>query len=140
MRWMIVSVAAILAAAAAMAQDAPPIARPIGNPGAWIPENAYPPGARSSGEEGRVAFTLVIDETGRATDCKVTTSSESPLLDETTCTLMVANGRFTPPRDKKGKPVESRWSSSVRWKLETPPPPPVAPGSAPSAAPAAAKP
>ena len=133
MRWTILSVAVLMTASAANAQDAPPIAKPIGNPGTWIPENAYPPGARASGEEGRVAFILTIDETGRATDCKVTTSSESPLLDETTCTLMVANGRFTPPRDKKGKPVESRWSSSVRWKLETPPPP-VAPDSAPSAA------
>ena len=33
---------------------------------------------------------------------------------------MSANGRFTPPRDKKNKPIASQWSSSVRWKLETP--------------------
>ena len=38
-------------------------------------------------------------------DCKVTATSKSPLLDETTCGLMSANGRFTPPRDKKGKPT-----------------------------------
>jgi protein TonB len=113
----------------ALAQEEPiPRATPIGNPGSWIPPNAYPPGAKASAEEGRVGFTLMIDETGSVSDCKVTATSESPLLDETTCALMSANGRFTPPRDKKGKPTASQWSSSVRWKLETPPPvAPVAP-------------
>jgi TonB family protein len=113
-----------LVAMSAIAQDAPlPRATPIGNPGAWIPPNAYPPAAKASAEEGRVAFTLMIDESGSVSDCKVTTTSESPLLDETTCNYMTANGRFTPPRDKKNKPVASQWSSSVRWKLEAPPPP-----------------
>lgn len=124
------TVLAIALPIAAQAQDgAPPRATPIGNPGAWIPPNGYPPAAKASAEEGRVAFTLIIDETGQVSDCKVTSTSESPLLDETTCNYMIANGRFTPPRDRKNKPVASQWSSSVRWKLEAPPPPaaPVAP-------------
>lgn len=113
----------------ASAQDDPvPRAKPIGNPGAWIPANGYPPAAAASQEEGRVGFMLTIDETGRVSDCKVTSTSESPLLDETTCNYMIANGRFTPPRDKKNKPVMSQWSSSVTWKLETPPPPPATAG------------
>lgn len=125
MRIVIVSVALSLASIAtpAAAQDAPPPrATPIGNPGAWIPPNSYPPAAKASAEEGRVSFTLDVDPSGRVNDCKVTASSESPLLDETTCTLMTTNGRFTPPRDKKNKPVASQWSSSVRWKLEAPSP------------------
>ena len=118
---------------AAQAQVADqPKPKPIGNPGSWIPANAYPPAARASAEEGRVAFTLDVDETGRAADCKVTTSSESPLLDETTCNLMIANARFEPPRDKKNRPIASKWSSSVRWKLDpapvaAPPPAPAPP-------------
>ncbi|THD36734.1 MAG: energy transducer TonB [Sphingomonas sp.] len=119
-------------AVSAQAQEEPlPRATPIGNPGTWIPVDAYPPAAKASAEEGRVTFKLTIDETGAVSDCKVTISSESPLLDETTCNLMMANGRFTPPRDKKSRPVASQWTSSVRWKLEAPPPamptPPVAP-------------
>ncbi|MDB5677015.1 energy transducer TonB [Sphingomonas bacterium] len=118
-------------ASLAIAQEEPlPRATPIGNPGSWIPANAYPPAAKASAEEGRVSFKLTIDETGTVSDCKVTTSSESPLLDETTCNLMIANGRFTPPRDKKNKPVASQWSSSVRWKLEAAPPPPTEPPAA----------
>jgi len=120
------ALAGIIAATPALAQNEPlPRATPIGNPGSWIPPNAYPPGAKASAEEGRVAFTLMIDETGAVSDCKVTATSESPLLDETTCMLMSTNGRFTPPRDKKNKPTASQWSSSVRWKLA--PPPPVTP-------------
>src|SRR3569623_2382805 len=81
MTWVI-SGAAL--APAATAQDDPvPRAKPIGNPGAWIPANGYPPAAAASQEEGRVGFMLTIDETGRVSDCKVTSTSASPLLDET---------------------------------------------------------
>lgn len=119
--------AVVLATSSATAQDMP-LAKPIGNPAAWIPANGYPAAAQASGEQGRVGFTLMVDEKGRASDCKVTMSSESPLLDDTTCTFMIANARFDPPRDKKGRPVPSRWNSSVRWKIEAPLPPPAAPG------------
>lgn len=130
-----------------LAQEPPaPRPVPVGNPGAWIPQSAYPPAAKASAEEGRVAFTLDVDERGGVIDCKVTKTSESPLLDETTCNLMMANGRFTPPKDKKGKPIPSKWSSAVTWKLETPPPatplpanapvPAATPGAGPTPAPA----
>ena len=136
---MVLALAAFAFPAAAQAQDDDepiPIAKPIGNPGSWIPADAYPAPARATGEEGRVSFTLSIDDTGRVTDCKVTKSSESPLLDETTCNFMSTNGRFEVARDKKNKPTPSKWSSSMMWKLETPPPPPEAPvaGATPPAA------
>ena len=117
---------ATLAAPIHAQEAAAPIAKPIGNPGTWIPDNAYPAAARASAEQGRVGFTLQIDEAGRVNDCTVTSSSGSPLLDETTCNLMTANGRFTPARDKKNRTVAGRWSSSVRWKLEVAPPEPPA--------------
>lgn len=126
----------VACSAPALAQDAAaPRPKPIGSPGDWIPANAYPPGARASEEEGRVVFTLDVDETGRATDCHVTQTSESPLLDETTCNLMVANARFEPARDKKNRAVASKWSSSVRWKLETAPPPAPSPAAPPAPVP-----
>ena len=113
-----------------------PTAKPIGNPGTWIPADGYPAPARATGEQGRVSFTLSVDETGRVSDCKVTKSSESPLLDETTCNFMTTNGRFEIARNKKNKPTPSKWSSSMTWKLETPPPEPEA-GTPPAAATAA---
>ncbi|MGN6820343.1 MAG: energy transducer TonB [Sphingomonas sp.] len=125
----IATVLLVLVATPAFAQDDEPVptAKPIGNPGTWIPQDGYPAPARATGEQGRVSFTLSVDETGRVSDCKVTKSSESPLLDETTCNYMTANGRFEVARDKKNKPIPSKWSSSMLWKLETPPPPPPEP-------------
>ncbi len=126
-----------LAPAAAWAQDDEvPRAKPIGSPGTWIPANSYPEMAKRSAEEGKVSFVLEVDETGRVTDCKITQTSDSPLLDETTCALMSANGRFEVARDKKNKPVPSRWSSSVTWRLDRAPDP--APPSAGAPAPAGA--
>jgi len=124
---VVLALAAFAFPSVAQAQDDDepiPTAKPIGNPGSWIPQDGYPPAARATGEQGRVSFTLSIDETGRVSDCKVTKSSESPLLDETTCNFMTANGRFEVPRNKKNKPTPSKWSSSMMWKLETPPPEP----------------
>jgi len=131
----VLAMMAVSASASAQhAEEPAPKAIPIGNPGTWIPADGYPAAARASGEHGRVAFTLDVDETGRVSDCKVTTSSESPLLDETTCYYMTANGRFTPPRDAKNKPVPGKWSSAMVWKLEIAPPEPTpAPAPAPAA-------
>lgn len=137
---VVLALAAFAFPGVAQAQDDDepiPTAKPIGNPGSWIPQDSYPPAARATGEQGRVSFTLSIDDTGRVTDCKVTKSSESPLLDETTCNFMTANGRFEVARNKKNKPTPSKWSSSMMWKLESPPPPPAA-ATTPTALPAAA--
>lgn len=109
--------------AEAAEKDEAPRPTPIGSPGSWIPVDGYPPAARASAEEGRVGFTLDVDDSGRVSDCKVTSSSESPLLDETTCYFMSANARFTPPRNAKGKAIPSKWSSSMLWKLEVAPAP-----------------
>ena len=129
--------AAILAPTAAQAQDdSVPRAKPIGSPATWIPPGSYPEFAKRSAEEGKVGFTLEVDEAGRVSDCKVTQPSGSPLLDETTCTLMSANGRFEIARDKKNKPIPSRWSSSVTWRLDTVTAPPPAPAPVPVAPPA----
>ncbi|WP_375396399.1 energy transducer TonB [uncultured Sphingomonas sp.] len=119
---------------AALAQDGPPArAVPIGDPASWVPESAYPELAKRSGEQGRVAFTLDVDETGQVVNCKVTKTSESPLLDETACYLMTTNGRFAPPRDNKGRAVPGRWSSAITWRLAPVPAPVVAPVPVPTA-------
>lgn len=95
----------------------PPV--PIGNVGSWFPPDAYPPAARRAGAEGRVTVTLLIDEAGAATACEVTGSSGSATLDAATCRLFVRHGRFSPARDRAGRPVRSRLAMrGVRWQLE----------------------
>jgi len=99
------------------AADEPPSPSPIGSPGAWFPPDAYPPEARAAGQEGRTAFAVDVDAQGRVVACNIIGSSGSPLLDTTTCSLVIANGRFTPARGKDGKAVAGVWQSAMRWKL-----------------------
>lgn len=95
-----------------------PLARPIGNPGDWFPIESYPPEARVAGQEGRTAFALDIDAKGRITGCHIVKTSGSDLLDSTTCSQLIANGRFTPATDANGRPVAGQWRSAMRWQLQ----------------------
>ena len=106
--------------AAPAALDNTPKATPIGSPAAWFPADAYPPEAKAAGLHGRTAFTLDLDSEGRITSCNITSSSGSPLLDSTTCTLLVTNGRFRPAHDAAGQPVAGTWSSAMVWQLAAP--------------------
>jgi len=105
------------ASAAPVAAAGAPLATPVGNPGDWFPPNAYPPEAKAQGLQGRTEFKLDIDAQGRITECDIAQSSGSPLLDSTTCALLVTNGRFKPARDASGRAVPGVWQSAMVWKL-----------------------
>jgi len=122
-------VAAAAAATAAGAQSAPtapaaspaapaePLGTPIGNPSTWFPADAYPPAAKAAGIQGRTAFVVDLDAQGRITECDIAQSSGSPLLDSTTCALLVTNGRFKPAHDASGRAVPGIWRSAMIWQL-----------------------
>jgi TonB family protein len=82
----------------------------------------YPAEAIQKLEEGTVAVTLRVDETGRVADCIVDQSSGSPSLDVQTCRILWARARFEPARDAKGNPVEDTWRQRIRWELPDPQP------------------
>ncbi|MBX9797573.1 energy transducer TonB [Sphingomonas sp.] len=92
-------------------------AEPIGRVADWFPPDAYPTQARAKGQEGLTVFALDLDARGRITGCNIVQTSGSDLLDSTTCTQLITNGRFKPARDAAGKPVPGRYQSSMRWKL-----------------------
>lgn len=94
-----------------------PLPKPVGNPADWFPDSAYPPEARNAGQEGRTSFSVKVDAKGRIMECDVVQSSGSILLDNTTCDLIVSNGRFAPAVDASGKPVAGVWHSAMRWQL-----------------------
>jgi TonB family protein len=94
-----------------------PHATPVGNPGDWFPADAYPAEAKAKGLQGRTEFKLDIDPQGRITECDIAKSSGSPLLDSTTCALLVTNGRFAPARDSGGRAVPGIWQSAMVWQL-----------------------
>ncbi|HEX4738404.1 MAG TPA: energy transducer TonB [Allosphingosinicella sp.] len=77
----------------------------------------YPDAAIRAGVQGRVAFALDVSAEGRVTACAIETSSGSPLLDETTCSIMIYRAQFAPARDRRGQPATDRIRSAVRWVL-----------------------
>ena len=55
---------------------------------------------------------------GRVPRCRVTRSSGSPLLDDTTCRLIVERYRFKPAHDAQGRPFESQIVENEEWVIE----------------------
>lgn len=105
-----------LLAAALLVQSAGAPPRAI-NGADWISESDYPDEARRFEREGRVAFTLAIDASGRVTGCTVTQSSGASSLDAATCRLIRARARFAPAKDAKGRTTAATFSSAVNWQL-----------------------
>lgn len=88
-----------------------------GNRTAWFSTDDYPAAAIRAEDEGIVAVTLAIAADGRVAGCTVTQTSGSSALDQATCRLYRARGRFAPARDEVGNPIASRYSDRVRWQL-----------------------
>lgn len=77
----------------------------------------YPKKALKEGREGKTSVTLAIGVDGRAQDCVVTQSSGSDDLDAETCKMLVTRGRWKPSLDANGTPIESRYSTTMTWKI-----------------------
>ena len=83
-----------------------------------IRDRDYPLGLGESGVGGTVAVIYTVETDGRATNCRITDSSGSPELDETTCRLIEQRFRFDPSRDRRGRPVRSRIVQDHYWEVE----------------------
>jgi TonB family protein len=59
-----------------------------------------------------------VDADGHITDCRILTSSGSPILDQGTCDLVRKRGQFNPATDEKGKRVAGTYSLATRWVLQ----------------------
>jgi protein TonB len=73
---------------------------------------------------------LEIRADGRVSDCAIIGSSGSNALDNASCRILRARGRFPPALDDKGLPVAETAFASILWRMpddEPPPPPPPAP-------------
>ena len=78
----------------------------------------YPGGLGEAGIGGTVSVLYAVETDGRVSDCRVTRSSGSPRLDETTCRLIERRFRFAPARDRQGRPVRSRIEENHSWIVE----------------------
>ena len=90
---------------------------PTGNPGLWVTTNDYPASALKEDRDGLVGFSLTIGQDGKVMSCDITSSSGSPDLDSTACTLITQRARFSPAKDARGKPQIGQYTNRVRWQI-----------------------
>jgi len=98
--------------------SAPPATSgPRGDPYKWVTDLDYPAAIRNTGAEGKVSVMLSIDTTGHVDGCRVTASSGTAALDETTCWLVQRRGRFIVQQDANGKPIAYTFElRDVPWR------------------------
>jgi TonB family protein len=94
---------------------------PAGDPAAWISNADYPVAAKEAQQSGVVGFVLTVDGDGSVSDCTITQSSGSKLLDATTCKLMTRRARFVAARNSDNEPAAARWASRISWTLPAAP-------------------
>jgi TonB family protein len=107
----------LVAFLAAAAGAALPQARPIDR-ASWFKPSDYPADATRGKIQGSVGFEVDVDANGNARECGITRSSGHEMLDKATCDIVRARAHFEPARDKHGKAVAGRYSTSTVWLLD----------------------
>jgi len=84
----------------------------------WIVRilDAYPEQAKREGIEGTVGIHATITERGRASNCRVTSSSGSKLLDGAPCKGLLRYARFEPALDANGNPTRGTYSARIGYE------------------------
>lgn len=77
----------------------------------------YPSAAIRAGEQGTVAFRVLVGTNGRVSACEITASSGSATLDSATCALLAERARFTPAEDSQGRPALGFVPGQIVWRL-----------------------
>lgn len=92
-------------------------AQPLVDPVEWVSSEDYPSVALVDRLEGRTSVSLDIGPDGAIIRCNVTESSGAAVLDEATCAAIISRARFTPARDRNGRPVADNYARRIVWKL-----------------------
>lgn len=89
---------------------------PANDPEKWVTRADLPAFALKNGIQGIVHYELDVDTDGKPTDCRITESSGSGILNVTTCDLVFARARFIPAESGAGFKIASTYSGKVRWE------------------------
>lgn len=76
----------------------------------------YPQRALQEGRQGVVGVTVLVDETGRPTECKITDDSGHPDLNNVACEGMM-RARYSPAVDASGEPMPSYFVTQIEYRL-----------------------
>jgi protein TonB len=85
-------------------------------------DSDYPREVGDAGIGGTVSVIYQVGVDGRVSDCRVTGSSGSDILDQVTCRLIEQRFRFEPSRDLRGRPVPSHIVENHSWIVHDEPP------------------
>ena len=77
----------------------------------------YPQAAARIGAEGSVRVAMLIDETGRLSDCSVTETSGVALLDAQACALIKKRAKFRSAVGADGKPAKDALLQRIVWRV-----------------------
>ena len=92
-------------------------ASPRGNPGSWVTTEDYPSRALREEREGVTGVAFDIGGDGKVANCRVTSSSGSPELDDATCRNFTRRARYKPAQNDAGQAMGSTGSQRVRWQM-----------------------
>ena|SRR5205085_1859641 len=82
-----------------------------------LSDDDYPAAALRNSEQGKVRYRLEIGADGRVSNCTITSSSGSSILDSATCRIVRSRARFVPATDERGNPVPDRREGEITWRL-----------------------
>lgn len=82
-----------------------------------VGDGDYPRAALRVRAQGTLFLSFVVQPNGRVSGCRITRSSGSAVLDETTCRLITRRFRYRPALDEDGNPVATRIDGEHEWTL-----------------------
>lgn len=77
----------------------------------------FPRDAATASVDAALSTESLVGIDGRVSECRVTVSSGSRVLDETTCALMIERYRYAPARDTLGRPVPDTVPRDHLWSI-----------------------
>lgn len=77
----------------------------------------YPQAALKNDVVGMTVVRLMIDESGRASDCVIVMSSKDKALDTASCAKLLKRADYEPALDLQGKPMRSLAIMKIRWMI-----------------------
>jgi len=80
-------------------------------------QDNYPSRALREEVEGTVGVRVTVTANGRATNCSVTSSSGSSVLDQAACRGMERYARFNPALDDAGNETTGSYSTRITYRL-----------------------
>ncbi|MES2336909.1 MAG: TonB family protein [Pseudomonadota bacterium] len=86
--------------------------------GGRIRDSDFPDALRETSDGGLVGVRYTVLTSGRVANCRITRPSGVPLLDQTTCRLIVQRFRYRPSRDSAGRAVQADIVETHEWVNE----------------------